>query len=260
MVDAMAKVYLVLPDLSRSKLEALVLLSKEFDNFGILVSFYTIKTKPKTLERLRELRERADVSVMLDSGAYHIARLGLNLDVREYAELASRHSNLFDLIVAPDVPGDPELTVVRTIKFSRLYAGDFMPVVQGRSVEEYVWCYRELRSLGLTRYHRLGVGGLELFKKEPALLGELVSKLCFKPLHLFGVGSRLLRLLSAYGNCIRSIDSVAWLHEIRYRRRLHGDGDPVRLNYNAIKAYLHRFHRRMIVGRGVGAGWDPKHS
>jgi len=65
----LAKVYLVLPDLSRSKLEALVMLSNEVGNLGILVSFYTLKAKPKTLDRLRELRGRADVSVMLDSGA-----------------------------------------------------------------------------------------------------------------------------------------------------------------------------------------------
>jgi hypothetical protein len=256
----MAKVYLVLPDLSRSKIEAIVMASRELGNLGLLISYFTLKLKPKTLDRLRELRGRADVSVMLDSGAYHMARLGLNLDVREYAELASRNDNLFDLIVAPDVPGDPELTVVRTIKFSRLYAGDFMPVVQGRSVEEYVRCYRELRSLGLTRYHRLGVGGLERFKREPALLGELVSRLCFKPLHLFGVGSRVLRLISAYDGCIRSIDSAAWLHEIRFRRRALGDGDPVRLNYNAIKAYLRRFYGDKMVGRGVSVRWDPKHS
>jgi hypothetical protein len=256
----MAKVYLVMPDLSRPKLEALVLLSREVGGLGILVSYSTLKLKPKTLDRLRELRGRADVSVVLDSGAYHVARLGLSLDVREYAELASRNDNLFDIVVAPDVPGDPGLTVVRTIKFSRLYAGEFMPVVQGRSVEEYVRCYRELSHLGLARYHRLGVGGLERFKKEPDLLGELVSKLCFKPLHLFGVGSRVLRLAASYDGCIRSVDSTAWLHEIRYRRRALGDGDPVRLNYNAIKAYLHRFHRRMIVGRGVGVRWDPKHS
>jgi hypothetical protein len=244
----LAKVYLVLPDLSRPKLEAIAMLSKELSNLGLLVSFYTLKTKPKTLDRLRELRGRADVSVMLDSGAYHMARLGLSLDVREYAGLASRRGDLFDIVVAPDVPGDPELTVVRTIKFSRLYAGDFMPVVQGRSVEEYIGCYRELRSLGLARYHRLGVGGLERFKREPALLGELVSKLCFKPLHLFGVGSRMLRLMSAYDGCIRSVDSVAWLHEIRYRRRILGDGDPVRLNYNAIKTYIYRFYKSKTVG------------
>jgi hypothetical protein len=248
MVDAMVKVYLVLPDLSRPKLEALVLLSREVSDLGVLVSYSTLKLKPKTLERLGELRGRADVSVMLDSGAYHVVRLGLSLDVRGYAELASRHSNLFDVVVAPDVPGDAMRTVTRTIKFSKLYTGDFMPVVQGRSVEEYVRCYRELRSLGLTRYHRMGVGGLERFKKEPALLGELVSRLCFKPLHLFGVGSRILRLLSDYDGCIRSIDSVAWLHEIRYRRRLHGDGDPVKLNYNAIKTYIYRFYKTKIVG------------
>jgi hypothetical protein len=244
----LAKVYLVLPDLSRPKLEAIAMLSKELCNLGLLVSFYTLKTKPKTLDRLRELRGRADVAVMLDSGAYHMARLGLNLDVREYAGLVSRHGDLFDVVVAPDVPGDPELTVVRTIKFSKLYSGDFMPVVQGRNVEEYVRCYRELRSLGLTRYHRLGVGGLERFKREPALLGELVSKLCFKPLHLFGVGSRVLRLIASYDGCVRSVDSVAWLHEIRFRRRVLGDGDPVKLNYNAIKTYIFRFYKTKIVG------------
>jgi hypothetical protein len=237
-----------LPDLSRPKLEAIAVLSRELGNLGLLVSFYTLKAKPKTLDRLRELRGRADVTVMLDSGAYHMARLGLNLDVREYAELASRHGDLFDVVVAPDVPGDPELTVVRTIKFSKLYAGDFMPVVQGRSVEEYVRCYRELRSLGLTKYHRLGVGGLEQFKREPALLGELVSKLCFKPLHLFGVGSRVLRLIASYDGCVRSVDSTAWLHEIKYRRRALGDGDPVRLNYNAIKTYIYRFYKPKTVG------------
>jgi hypothetical protein len=244
----MAKVYLVMPDLSRSKLEALALLSREVSGLGVLVSYYTLKTKPKTMDRLRELRGMADVSVMLDSGAYHMARLGLNLDVRGYAELASRNGDLFDIVVAPDVPGDPELTVARTIKFSRLYAGELMPVVQGRNVEEYVRCYRELRSLGLVRHHRLGVGGLEQFKRDPGLLGELVSRLCFKPLHLFGVGSRLLRSLSAYGSCVRSVDSAAWLYEVRYRRRALGGGDPVRLNYNAIKAYLRRFYGERMVG------------
>jgi hypothetical protein len=62
----MAKVYLVMPDLSRPKLEALVLLSREVSGLGILVSYSTLKLKPKTLDRLRELRERADVSVVLD--------------------------------------------------------------------------------------------------------------------------------------------------------------------------------------------------
>jgi hypothetical protein len=240
----MAKVYLVMPDLSRSKLEALVLLSNEISRLGILISYSTLKLKPKTLDGLAVLKRRADVDVMLDSGAYHMARLGLKVDVREYADFVSKHGNLFNTVVAPDVPGDPERTVVRTIKFSKLYAGEFMPVVQGKNVEEYVKCYRELRSLGLARYSRLGVGGLELFKSEPNLLGELLSRLCFKPLHLFGVGSRVLRLVSAYDGCIRSIDSAAWLHEIRYRRRMLGDGDPVKLNYNAIKAYIRRFRRR----------------
>jgi hypothetical protein len=244
----MAKVYLVMPDLSRHKLEALVLLSNEISHIGILISYSSLKLKPKTLDRLAELKRRADVDIMLDSGAYHMARLGLKVDVREYADFISKHGSLFNTVVAPDVPGDPGLTVVRTIKFSKLYAGEFMPVVQGRSVEEYVMCYRELRSLGLARYRRLGVGGLDSLKREPVLLGELLSKLCFKPLHLFGVGSRILRLMSAYDGCIRSIDSTAWLHEIRYRRRALGDGDPVRLNYNAIKAYLYRFYRHKMVG------------
>jgi hypothetical protein len=244
----MAKVYLVMPDLSRPKLEALVLLSNEIGRLGILISYSTLKLKPKTLDGLAVLKRRADVDVMLDSGAYHMARLGLKVDVREYADFVSKHGNLFNTVVAPDVPGDPGLTVVRTIKFSKLYAGEFMPVVQGKNVEEYVRCYRELRSLGLARYRRLGVGGLELFKSEPNLLGELLSRLCFKPLHLFGVGSRVLRLVAPYDGCIRSVDSTAWLHEIRFRRRALGDGDPVRLNYNAIKTYIYRFRKPKTAG------------
>jgi queuine/archaeosine tRNA-ribosyltransferase len=244
----MAKVYLVLPDLSRPKLEAIVMASRELGNLGLLISYSTFKLKPVTLERLAELRGRADVSVMLDSGAYHMARLGLHVDVSEYASLASRHSKLFDVVVAPDAPGDADRTVARTVKFSKLYTGEFMPVVQGSTVEDYTRCFWELKYLGLARYYRLGVGGLERFKSNPGKLGELVSRLCFKPLHLFGVGSRTLRLISAYSDCIRSVDSVAWLHEIKYRRRILGDGDPVILNYNAIKTYIYRFYRHRIVG------------
>jgi len=240
---SMVKVYLVMPDLSWAKVEALARLSRERP-VSILVSYSTFKLKPVTLERLRELRRRAySLEVMLDSGAYHMARLGLEVSVASYADFVGRHGRLFDVVVTPDVPSDCKATIARTEEFKKLYGGPFMPVLQGRSVDEYVSCYVELRELGLTSNH-FGVGGLDGPKKSPWFIKDLLARLCGPDthLHLFGVGARLYRELSPYHKCIESIDSGAWQAEIRYRRReLEADGNMAELEYRAMKRYLERF-------------------
>jgi hypothetical protein len=238
------EVYLVMPDLSRAKVEALVRLSRELPVF-ILISYSTFKLKPVTLERLAELRRRAYVGVMLDSGAYHMARLGLHVDVSEYASFASRYDDLFDIVVAPDIPGDARATINRTVAFAKTYGGEMLPVVQGGSMEEYVWSYLELKKLGLVDGYA-GVGGLDGVKRRKDWLKKLLSKLCYHSvrLHLFGVGARLSRSLATYSYCIKSLDSGAWQAEIRYRRRsqLRVDEDTVEANYRAMKKYLYRFN------------------
>jgi len=240
----MVKVYLVMPDLSRAKVEALARLSLERP-VSILVSYSTFLLKPATLERVRELRGRAySLEVMLDSGAYHMARLGLEVGVADYAGFASRHRGLFDVVVAPDVPGDCGATLRRTLEFGRLYGGPFLPVVQGRSLDEYALCRVMLWEAGLAG-EVLGVGGLDGERRRPGFLGSLLGRLCGGArLHLFGVGARVFKALAPkYGDCVESVDTGAWQAEIRYRRRteLGADGDTAELEYRAMKRYLERF-------------------
>jgi len=241
----MVKVYLVMPDLSWAKVEALARLSHERP-VSILVSYSTFKLKPVTLERLRELRRRAySLEVMLDSGAYHMARLGLEISVASYAEFAFKHLNLFDIVVAPDVPGDCGATLERTLEFKRLYRGPLLPVAQGRTVNEYLSCYMRLEEAELVD-GALGVGGLDGDRRRVGFLESLLAELCTGTvkLHLFGIGARLYKTLALrYGSCVVSIDTGAWQAEIRYRRttELKTDGDIVELEYRAMKRYLERF-------------------
>lgn len=239
------RVFLVMPDLSRAKVEALAMLSGELP-LSILVSYSTFKLKPTTLDRLRELRGRAEVTVMLDSGAYHLRRLGLSVSVGDYAGFAKTYSRLFDLVVAPDVPGDAPSTVARTLEFRRVYDDWFLPVTQGSSIGEYLWCLGELEREGLV-YGYVGVGGLDGPRRTPGFLGELLNSLCNSSLrlHLFGLGARLYKTLSRrFNRCIASVDTGAWQAEIRYRRRtvLGANGDMVDVEYKAMRKYLERFN------------------
>jgi hypothetical protein len=239
------KVYLVMPDLSRAKLEAIVRLSGELP-LSILVSYSTFKLKPATLDRLRELRSRAEVEVMLDSGAYHMRRLGLDVRVEDYASFVQSNPRLFDVIVAPDVPHDCGSTLFRSFRFSKLLGNppDVMMVLQGVTLNDYIKCYR-LHRLAFGELHYVGVGGLDGARRRVGFLSELLGNLCNMglELHLFGIGARLARLLATRGyNCVKSTDTMAWLHEIKFRRRdeLGVDGNLVELNYRAMRRYLER--------------------
>lgn len=235
------RIYIVLPDLSTAKVRAVEIASREAD-FGVLVSYSTIKMKPLTLERLSALRSRTEVPIMLDSGAYHMARLGIEVKVRDYAELASRHSRLFDVVVAPDVPGDCRATLERTRAFSRVYGGEFMPVIQGRSLEEYLRCSQELEDIPVAVR---GVGGLDGHKRRASFIVSVVKSLP-RGLHLFGAGARAVAGLSKARllDKVASIDSAGWLAEIRFRRRsVLGADSVVEANAKAIKVYVERVKR-----------------
>jgi hypothetical protein len=243
----LVEVFLVLPDLSRGKVEAVVRLSRELP-VSVLVSYSLFKLKPSSLGRLGELRGRSGAKVMLDSGAYHLRRLGLRVGVGEYARFASRHSGLFDVVVAPDVPGAPNATLARTLLFAELYQGPFLPVLQGLDAEGYLRVWQRLRARGLDNGGYVGAGGLDGPRRSPGFVAELAGRLCGVDvrLHLFGAGLKLYKALSPEAReCVRSVDSGAWSMEILYRRRSHlkADGDPVQLNYTAMKSYLERWHR-----------------
>ena len=242
----MVKVFLVLPDLSKRKAEALEALYETGYAVSVLVSYTILASKPGMLDSLRSLRREGVLEeVMLDSGAYHIYRLGARVDVQGYAGFASLHGSLWDHVVAPDVPGDPWETIERTREFSKVYPGEYVPVAQGRSVGEYVETAGALSGLPGSG-DLLGVGGLDASRRRIGFISGLVRGLVaagYEKLHLFGIGARHFKGLARRGlaRFIASIDTTAWLAEIVYRRRtVYGAEGVVEANIAAITGYLKR--------------------
>lgn len=249
----MVRVYLVLPDLSLTKAEALCSVGEPLD---VLISYSTILWKPVVEERIRLVKDAGCVgSVMLDSGAYHLARGSVEVDVRTYASYASGAGSLYDLIVAPDSPGRADETVSRTLLFSRFYRGGFVPVLQpphAKVLDELYNAGVIERALRLEDGRLLlGIGGLDGgLRKVEAVSGIVISVVeaasglgLDVALHLFGVGARILRGLARRGllDSIYSVDSSGWLAEIRFRRRsVYGAMGVVDANVAAIKGYLER--------------------
>ncbi len=249
------KVFIVLPDLSERKFEAIRLASST-RRLNILVSYTILRWKPAMVERLERLR-RANLveSILLDSGAYHLMKLGEEVDVHEYSAFINS-IKYWDLVVAPDVPGKPSATLERTILFSQVYEEDFVPVLQGDRPSEYETFLRRIDALGLVdRAPRVmsglplvGIGGLDGPKKKVGFVSQIVEKLSDYSiaLHIFGVGSRVLRGLKKRGllGKIYSVDSSGWLAEIQWRRRtVYGAKNTVEANVMAIHGYLDRVER-----------------
>jgi len=239
------KVYLVLASLQKPVFLALERLAREKQVY-VLVSYSILKIKPGMLQELYKLKASINnITIMLDSGAYHVKRLGVRIDVREYVDFINKHGKLFDLVVAPDIPGDRVATVQRTKEFMRYYSGSFLPVVQGATISDYLQCYRELQGLSITTNY-WGVGGLDGSKKKPWFIKSLLAGFCGPNirLHLFGVGSRLYKELKRYHKCIESIDTGVWSKELKYRRweLLERFIDQADLEYRAIVRYLKRFN------------------
>jgi len=263
----LVRVFLVLPDVSVAKVRALCGAAGRLGGpLDVLVSYSTLLWKPVALGRLRRVVGGGCVSpVLLDSGAYHLATRGLQVDVEGYASLARRLSveGVAGLVVAPDVPGDPGATLERSLSFSRVYPGSFVPVLQppgGGPVDPVLHAAQLLRleEAGLLdRAPRLpggrvlvGVGGLDGARRRAPYVAGLVRILAedygYAALHLFGAGARLLRSLARRGllDAVYSVDTGAWQAEIRYRRRTElGAEGVVEANTLAIERYLERVHR-----------------
>ena len=248
------KVLLVLPDLGKSKAVAIRSLAARGKRVDILVSYTILRWKPGMVGRLLSLRESGSVGLtMLDSGAYHAARVGASVDPLEYAEFASGLDGLWDLIVAPDMPGDPGLTLSRTRLFASIFPGPFVPVLQGGSVGDYLSSLEAHIMEGLLdRAPRLpdgrrlvGIGGLDGDKRRISFVAELLEKLPGEELayHLFGAGLRILKGLRRRGLLwkVYSVDSTGWLAEIMYRRRtVYKASTTLEANTAAIAGYLEK--------------------
>ncbi len=260
----MVRVYLVLPDVSKSKVRALCGAShRRGAVLDVLVSYSTLLWKPVAAERLSLLVSRGCVSpAMIDSGAYHLATRGLEVDVASYAATARRlvADGVAGFVVAPDVPGDPWATLARSLEFAEVYPGEFVPVIQppprgGPDPVLHAAQLAELEAAGLLeRAPKLpggrvlvGVGGLDGNRRRTAYVAELVRLVWegygWAGLHIFGAGARLLKSLARRGllDAVYSVDTGAWQAEIRFRRRTElGAEGVVDANVRAIVRYLER--------------------
>jgi len=195
--------------------------------------------------------ELKGLPMMLDSGAYHALKLGMKIDVREYADFASRHGRLFDVVVAPDVVGSCLHTISRTREFMKFYAGSFMPVLQGSTPMDFEACLEDQMALGVASDY-WGVGNPEAWRGHATRLKNLLQRVCRHGVrvHLFGVGPRVYgKVARFYWRCVASVDTGNWSWEITWRRRteLSPTKDPVELEYKAMRLHLERF-RRILEG------------
>ena len=264
-VDAVGtglKVYLVFPDLGGAKAEALCRLARGGLLVDVLVSYSIFLFKPVTRRHLERLRAGSCLgSVMLDSGAYHVAFRGLSLDPENYAVGASSLRGHVDLVVGPDVPRRPRESLERLRRFSASYPDSFLPTLQSESLdpEGYIESLEALESSGLlARAPRvdggrplLGVGGLVGAPvRAVARVVEAISDSCDCLLHLFGANVRMVRGLARRGllDRVYSIDTSGWLSEIRWRRRtLYRARSTLEANVKAIQGYIEKV--RVAAGR-----------
>lgn len=126
-------------------------------------------------------------------------------------ELSSVQKKFADISVAPDIFKDVEKTVERTEKWNRLMSDQSrLIVIQGRTVEEYMECYSQLKSIDDFDY--FGLGGLigrndtEIMKILELMIPKVKNE--NKKVHVFGVGCSNIELLKLLiRNKVDSFDS-----------------------------------------------------
>ena len=145
-----------------------------------------------------------------------------NSKIKRYAKFVKQHFYLFDFVVAPDVPGSIEATVRNTQEFASVVE-EYVPVLQGKSLREYLMCLDFLRRKKLLRSRMLvGIGNITPFKNNGKGLMEfsqILKKLKesgLEKMHLFGAN---LRVLKKTHSLLYSCDIGAWQREIAFRRR-----------------------------------------
>ena len=252
------RIYLVFPDLGGAKAEALCRLAGQGRKVDVLLSYSVLLAKPATGDRLASLRRQGCLgSVMLDSGAYHVAYHGLRLEPEEYALGVSGLGGVVDLVVGPDVPRRPSESVERLRRFSASYGGSFIPVLQSKTTSPrgYLATLEALEYWGLLeRAPRVdggrplvGIGGLVGARVgEVSLVVDALERACDCAFHLFGANVRMVRGLARRGllSTIHSLDTSGWLWEIRWRRRtVYKATTTLEANIAAIVGYLEKMRQ-----------------
>lgn len=184
----------------------------------------------------------AGTDLTLDSGGFtsHMVYGGFPWSIEAYVELAAsypfRHFASFDYPVEQEIAADRtaiDERLSRTIaanRETRRRARDagiehrFMPVLQGRTPDDYELCADALswsvepgRTIGVGSMCRREIRGPEGLISVVERLDRILPK--GMVLHCFGVKGPALPYLSEFGDRVASIDSQAW--GIQARREAH---------------------------------------
>jgi len=208
------------PDV-REKTRALLALLKYLPDLrgriGVLTSFATIRLEVE--ECLRLLKEHG-VEVVIDSGAFHVLNRKIPLDqylryLEKYVQWLNSHPDLYDWAVTMDIPCDTrphesiqkmpnrwkiEKTVENTIKILDMVDDPrrIIAVVQGYTVEEYLYCCDLMKQHGIVTA-RTGVGSLCVRKYDGSTVRDVAEILSsikralpgWVRLHAFGINKCL---------------------------------------------------------------------
>jgi len=227
---------ITLPDFVR-KLEALAFIADKFDlKLNAMFSFIDLMKHPQDLEYLEELKASDLINkTMLDSSAFLVLGNVLNLHQylhltrKTYVKFAETYSDLFDYIVAPDVPCSVseiklpneeriKLTVENTIEFLSNFSErkKVIAVVQGYKPKDYETCCRLYKEKGI-QTRKIGIGSLRLYrytKKNINTILQIINTVkrnfVSSKIHAFGLNMHFLSVTEIV-NDISSTDSATWV-------------------------------------------------
>lgn len=179
---------------------------------------------------LAECRELVEISkhvkhVLIDNGAYVGKQYSIEILAKAYVKASKYFKDV--KVILPDVVEDSENTVkkvkeaVRYISNLSKYAvnikaRDFVPVIQGKNLDDYINCLREI-SRTCTFTDLYAIGGLK--KKRQSERRRIVEEVCrllqrkHKRVHVLGTDLTLIRYVKKIPN-IRSIDTANWTWEV----------------------------------------------
>jgi len=174
---------------------------------NILLSYGVAYHKGKIRSFNREL-ENAD-KIFLDCGAYTLRNTFVNYPIAEYIEWINAFK--FDITYAAtvDIIGDYENTVRSSIECMKSDSSiSWVPVLQGRTVKEYLECARLYEDSGIILTDRLvAVGGLK--QRDHLFIRRVLNSLNHLKLHAFGLTLSNLNDPNIW-NSVFSTDTGTW--------------------------------------------------
>lgn len=139
-----------------------------------------------------------------------------------------------------------QLTVQSYVDLVRL-APDvrWLPVLQGRTLEDYLRCWALYEAAGVDlRAHQLVGLGSVCRRQATAEIVQLVRELAGRGLRLHGFGVKA-KGLDMIGELLSSADSLAWSLNGRKLSRVHGKVDSQGRNLANSQEHAEAFRRRM---------------